>query len=71
MARDYLAVSGTGVPVERMFSNVPDLLVPKRRSMNAETTRMWMCLRGWIKSKNQIEFRQFAKDAVVAKMLGI
>lgn len=36
MAKDYLAASGTGVPVERFFSSGTDLVLPKRRRMKDE-----------------------------------
>ncbi|CAG7818507.1 unnamed protein product, partial [Allacma fusca] len=52
MARDYLAVSGTGVPIERAFSFGTDLLKPKTMSMTAETIRKRFCLKAWLKYKN-------------------
>ncbi len=61
-AMSFLSVRGTGLPVERMFSNRTDLIPPKRRSMKAETTQMCMCLRGWIKSKNETEFRNLVNE---------
>jgi hypothetical protein len=70
MARDYLSVSGTGVPIERFFSNGPDLLLPKRKSMKGETTRQCMCLKGWLKSKDQAEFKKFILAGIVEKILG-
>ncbi|CAG7689775.1 unnamed protein product, partial [Allacma fusca] len=33
MARDFLAVSGTGVPIERAFSFASDLIQPKQMSI--------------------------------------
>lgn len=51
MARDYLAVAGSGVPVEGFFSSGPDLLSPRRRSMECETVRRSLCLRNWFLRK--------------------
>jgi hypothetical protein len=69
MARDFLAVSGTGVPIERFFSSGPDLLSPRRKSMKGATTRICMRLRPWLKSKNQEEFRKNTVYGLITKML--
>ncbi|CAG7674085.1 unnamed protein product, partial [Allacma fusca] len=39
MARDFLSVSGTGVPTERTFSLATDLLGPKQMLTSAETIK--------------------------------
>lgn len=70
MARDFLAVSGTGVSIERFFSYGPDLLVPKRRSMRDETARECLCLKAWLKSKNKIGLQESASNALAHKILG-
>jgi ribosomal protein S27E len=49
MARDYLAIPATSVPVERVFSNGTDLVQPKRGSLSAATIKTCMCLNGWMK----------------------
>jgi hypothetical protein len=68
MARNILSVPGTGVPVKRMFSNRTGLIPPKkRRSMKAKTTQMCMCLRGWIKSKNETEFSNLVNEERLKK----
>ncbi|CAG8446528.1 17985_t:CDS:2, partial [Dentiscutata erythropus] len=40
MARDFLAIPGTSVPVERIFSNSADLISSKRYSLNPETIKI-------------------------------
>lgn len=69
MARDFLAVSATGVPIERFFSNGTDLLVPKRRLMKDKTTRMCMCLKYWLKSENEAEFKRLVSLSITDKVL--
>ncbi|GBC34340.2 zinc finger BED domain-containing protein RICESLEEPER 2-like [Rhizophagus irregularis DAOM 181602=DAOM 197198] len=49
MARDYLAIPGTSVPVERIFSGGTDLITKKRSSLGIETIRACMLLKNWIK----------------------
>jgi len=49
MARDYLAIPATSVPVERVFSGGTDLDQPKRESLDKETIRRCMCLKYWLK----------------------
>lgn len=70
MAKDFLAVSGTGVPIERLFSHGTDLLGLKRPSMHGETIRKCMCLQGWIRSKNRDDFKKFVSSSLADKMLG-
>lgn len=55
MARDFLDVSGTGVPVERMFSNGADVCSPKRLSISASAIQEAMCLRDWLSQKDDKE----------------
>ncbi|GBC26953.2 zinc finger BED domain-containing protein RICESLEEPER 2-like [Rhizophagus irregularis DAOM 181602=DAOM 197198] len=52
MARDFLAIPGTSVPVERVFSGGTDLITQSRCSLDPETIRKLMCLKAWIKYKN-------------------
>ncbi|CAG8852402.1 43355_t:CDS:2, partial [Gigaspora margarita] len=40
IARDFLAIPGTSVPVERIFSNSADLISSKRHSLNPETIKI-------------------------------
>ncbi|GBC25678.2 zinc finger BED domain-containing protein RICESLEEPER 2-like [Rhizophagus irregularis DAOM 181602=DAOM 197198] len=52
MARDFLAIPGTSVPVERVFSGVMDLITQRRCSLNPEMIRKLMYLKAWLKYKN-------------------
>jgi hypothetical protein len=47
IARDFLAIPGSEVSVERLFSGGRDLLGLRRYRMNAETMRMLMLLRDY------------------------
>ena len=49
MARDYLAIPSTSVPVERVFSGGTDLISKKRCSLSAESIQACMCLKSWWK----------------------
>jgi len=48
MARDYLAVSGSGVPVESFFSKATDILTDNRQSISSENLNILMCLKAWL-----------------------
>jgi hypothetical protein len=50
MARDWLAVPGTTVDMERMFSLASDLVVRKRGRLGSDTIRSVMCLKSWTDS---------------------
>ncbi|XP_035708216.1 zinc finger BED domain-containing protein DAYSLEEPER-like [Folsomia candida] len=69
MAKDFLSASGTGVPVERFFSGGTDLVTPKRQRLNAETIRKTMCIKGWMRSRNN-KFKEYASVAIKGKMGG-
>ena len=43
MARNYLAISATSAPIERIFSNDKDLVSFKRGALNPATIRECMC----------------------------
>lgn len=49
MARDYLAIPATSVPVERAFSCGTDLITPTRCRLSDDTIRACMCLKSWWK----------------------
>ncbi|KAJ6634728.1 putative AC transposase [Pseudolycoriella hygida] len=66
MAKDFLAASGTGVPVERLFSDGPDLLSHRRQSMAPETIKICICLKSWLKSKEL--FQEDIRDAMSHKL---
>ncbi|GES96419.1 zinc finger BED domain-containing protein RICESLEEPER 2-like [Rhizophagus clarus] len=53
MAKDFLAIPGTSVPVERVFSGGTDLITQRRCSLNLEIIRKSMCLKAWLKYKNK------------------
>jgi len=40
MARDFLAVPATSVPVERRFSNLVDIVTPNRATLNVESIKL-------------------------------
>ena len=49
MARDILAIPGTSVSVERLFSKARHLCTDVRSSLKAETITEAMCARCWIR----------------------
>lgn len=49
MAKDFLAVAGSGVPVESLFSNGPDILSHRRLNMKVDTVKQCICLKSWLK----------------------
>lgn len=51
MARDFLSAAGAGVPMERKFSHGADLCSSKRSRLNAKTIHEVMCLRDWLKRR--------------------
>lgn len=69
MAKDFLPASGTGVPVERLFSSGPDVISNRQQSMKPETIQMRICLKAWLRNKNG----SFNGDIVkaIAHKLGI
>lgn len=64
MAKDFLAASGTGIPVERLFSAGPDILPAKRQGLTAESIQRLVCLRSWLKQG----FDKELKDALTHKL---
>ena len=50
MMRDYLAVPGTTVDLERGFSIAGDMVTKKRGSLSPETIRATQQLKDWDKS---------------------
>jgi hAT family C-terminal dimerisation region len=49
MARDYLAIPGASVTVERVFSGGRDILGIRRYSLGPETFRVLMILKHFLK----------------------
>lgn len=64
MAKDFLSASGTGIPVERLFSSGPDIITAKRQCLTAESIQKLVCLKSWLKQG----FEKDLKDALVHKM---
>lgn len=48
MARDYLAISATSVPSERLFSAGGNMVQDNRSRLVPKTIRMVQCLRSWM-----------------------
>jgi hypothetical protein len=48
VARDYLAIPGSSVPSERVFSRAGDLITKKRNRLATHTANIIMCLRYWL-----------------------
>jgi hAT family C-terminal dimerisation region/Domain of unknown function (DUF4413) len=66
MARDYLSASGTGVPVERFFSNGSTLLTPSRQSLSPHKICECVSLKCWLKFKDK-SLNDYIADAVAEK----
>lgn len=64
MAKDFLGASGTGIPVERLFSSGPDIVKAKRQCLTADSIRKLVCLKSWFKQG----FQNDLKDALMHKM---
>jgi len=45
MARDYLAIPASSVPVERIFSGGTDLITPTRDRLSEDIIKYCMCLK--------------------------
>ena len=70
MARDFLAASGTGVPIEATFSMGTDVVTNKRHNLSKETIRALMCLKSWLKFQSREDFRTAMATEIVKKMRG-
>lgn len=71
MARDYLAISATGVQVERFFSGGPQLLTSSRQRLTPDVIRKCMCLRKWLLNKKLPSLiRSNINDGLKVKILG-
>lgn len=68
MAKDYLAASATGVPVERFFSGGTDIVTPKRGKLKAATIKEIMCLKYWLKIKDNNYYLEDMVDALKEKL---
>jgi len=68
MAKDYLAIPGAGVAVERLFSSGTDILTCKRQSMSPNTLKELMCLKGWLKLENKENVQQFVSEGIQTKI---
>jgi len=67
MARDYLHVSGSGVPVECLFSNGPDLLRNRRQSLTDESIRKCICLKMWLTENLDFSLGKAASEKMSGK----
>ena len=50
MAKDYLAISATSAPAERIFSSAADVVITDRAYLAANTIQAIMCLKHWYKA---------------------
>ena len=51
MARDYLAIPATSVPIEQVFSQAGNLITKKRNRLGQQTIKEIMCLNSWFDSE--------------------
>ena len=49
MARDFLAIPATSVPVEQILSQAGDLITKKRNRLLPKSIKEIMCLNSWLK----------------------
>jgi len=70
MARDYLSISGTGVPVERLFSIGSNLLPSNRMKMKANRITECVSLKSWLSFKNLLSRKNF-NEAVLDKVFDV
>jgi hypothetical protein len=63
-------VSGTGVPVERLFSTGTDFLSQKRQSADATTIQECLSLKAWRKSRHTDAFQIEKQKALSNKVFG-
>lgn len=49
MARDFLAIPATSVPIESVFSKAADLVTKKRNRLSPDSIKEIMCLNSWLK----------------------
>ena len=68
MARDFLSASGIGVAVECLFSIGPDVLGIRRQAMMPETLRQNMCLKSWLKLR---ENKNAIKQDIIESMIEV
>lgn len=71
MARDFLSISGTGVPVERLFSTASDILSHRRQRLSPQSIKECMCLKNWMKREDTLMIHQTEiNEAIQYKILG-
>lgn len=49
MAKDFLSIFGTGVPVERLFSDATDTLTHRRYRLSPSSINECLFLKSWYK----------------------
>lgn len=68
MARDFLSVSGSEVPIESLFSNGPDLW--SRLRLGADAVTQCICLKTSLQDKRKIQQDLTISAEVTEKMSG-
>ena len=73
MAMDFLAIPGSAVPSERLFSVAGDVISSKRNRLKPETARALVCLESWTAPNGLYPFKpivplgQNSKDSKVRR----
>lgn len=70
MAKDFLSIFGTGVPVERLFSDATDTLTHRRYRLSPSSINECLCLKSWYKLKKGSGLHNDLATALKEMILG-